>query len=159
MKRYSRERLERRPELAGRDIEATRRACAKFRELPVSIMNFVEGTRFTPEKHAQQASPFARLLKPKAGGIAFVLDAMGGALHSILDITIVYPNGRPSMADLFADRIGEVRVKVQQYPISAELRSGDYRNDPAFRERVQAWVNSLWSAKDRTIAELLRRAR
>ena len=155
MKRYSREQLERRPELAGRDIEATRRACAKFRDLPVSIMNFVEGTRFTPEKHAKQASPFARLLKPKAGGIAFVLDAMGDALHSILDITIVYPNGRPSMADLFADRIGEVRVEVQQYPIPAELRSGDYQNDPAFRERVQAWINSLWSTKDRTIAELL----
>jgi len=155
MKRYSREQLERRPELAGRDIEATRRACAKFRELPVSIMNFVEGTRFTPEKHAQQASPFARLLKPRAGGVAFVLDAMGGALHSILDITIVYPNGRPSMADLFADRIGEVRVEVQQYPIPAELCAGDYQNDPAFRERVQAWINSLWSTKDRTIAELL----
>lgn len=155
MKRYSREQLERRPELAGRDIEATRRACAKFRDLPVSIMNFVEGTRFTPAKHAKQASPFARLLKPKAGGIAFVLDAMGGALHSILDITIVYPNGRPSMTDLFADRIGEVRVEVQQFPIPAELRSGDYQNDPAFRERMQAWINSLWSTKDRTIAGLL----
>jgi 1-acyl-sn-glycerol-3-phosphate acyltransferase len=155
MKRYSREQLERRPELAGRDIEATRRACAKFRDLPVSIMNFAEGTRFTPAKHAKQASPFARLLKPKAGGIAFVLDAMGGALHSILDITIVYPNGRPSMADLFADRIGEVRVEVQQHPIPAELRAGDYQNDPASRERVQAWINSLWSRKDRRIAELL----
>jgi len=155
MKRYSREELERRPELAGRDIEATRRACAKFRDLPVSIMNFVEGTRFTPDKHAKQASPFARLLKPKAGGIAFVLDAMGDALHSILDITIAYPNGRPSMTDLFADRIGEVRVEVRQYPIPAELRSGDYQNDPASRERVQAWINSLWLSKDRTIAELL----
>jgi 1-acyl-sn-glycerol-3-phosphate acyltransferase len=159
MKRYSREQLARRPELAGRDIEATRRACAKFRDLPVSIMNFVEGTRFTPEKHAQQASPFARLLKPRAGGIAFVLDAMGSALHSILDITIVYPNGRPSMADLFADRIGEVRVEVQQYPIPAELCAGDYQNDPAFRERVQAWINSVWASKDRTIAELLSTSR
>jgi 1-acyl-sn-glycerol-3-phosphate acyltransferase len=155
MKRYSREQLERRPELAGRDIEATRRACAKFRDLPVSIMNFVEGTRFTPAKHAKQASPFARLLKPKAGGVAFVLDAMGSALHSILDITIVYPKGRPSMTDLFADRIGEVRVEVQQYPIPAELRSGDYQNDAAFRERVQTWINSIWSSKDRTIAQLL----
>ena len=100
-----------------------------------------------------------RLLKPKAGGIAFVLDAMGGALHSILDVTIVYPNGRPSMADLLADRIGEVRVKVQQYPIPAELVSGDYQNDAAFRERVQDWINSLWASKDRAIADLLGPAR
>jgi hypothetical protein len=80
---------------------------------------------------------------------------MGEALHSILDITIVYPKGRPSMADLFADRIGEVRVAVRQHPIPAELRAGDYQNDPAFRERVQAWINSLWTSKDRTIAGLL----
>jgi hypothetical protein len=59
------------------------------------------------------------------------------------------------MTDLFADRIGEVRVEVRQHPIPAELRAGDYQNDPAFRERVHAWINSLWSSKDRTIAELL----
>ena len=59
------------------------------------------------------------------------------------------------MADLFADRIGEVRVEVRQYPIPAELSVGDYQNDPAFRDRVQTWINSLWSTKDRTIAELL----
>ena len=91
--------------------------------------------------------------------IRVVLDAMGGALHSILDVTIVYPNGRPSMADLLADRIGEVRVKVQQYPIPAELVSGDYQNDAAFRERVQDWINSLWASKDRAIADLLGPAR
>src|SRR5690606_33117909 len=76
MKRYSREQLARRPELAGRDIEATRRACERFAHIPVSSMNFVEGTRFTPAKHAAQQSPFSHLLKPKAGGVAFVLDAM-----------------------------------------------------------------------------------
>jgi hypothetical protein len=43
-------------------------ACEKFRHIPVSIMNFVEGTRFTHEKHRRQNSPFANLLRPKAGG-------------------------------------------------------------------------------------------
>src|SRR6185436_13395597 len=93
MKRYTKQQLAKRPELAGRDIEATRRACAKFMHIPVSIMNFVEGTRFTRAKHDSQESPFQFLLKPKAGGVAFVLDAMGRALQSILDVTIVYPNG------------------------------------------------------------------
>lgn len=152
MKRYSREQLERRPELAGRDIEATRRACEKFRDLPVAVMNFVEGTRFTPAKHERQGSPFARLLKPKAGGVAFVLDAMGNALHSILDVTIVYPQGRPTMIDLFADRIGEVRVRVRELPIPAALLGGDYQNDAGVRERVQDWINDLWGQKDAVIA-------
>jgi 1-acyl-sn-glycerol-3-phosphate acyltransferase len=154
MKRYSRQQLEQRPELAGRDIAATRRACAKFMHIPVAVMNFVEGTRFTPVKHEQQASPFAHLLKPRAGGVAFVLDAMGGALHSILDVTIVYPDGRPSMLDLFANRVREVRVNIRQRPIPPELLDGDYQNDPVFRERVQTWLNTLWVEKDQLIAQL-----
>ena len=154
MKRYSRQQLEKRPELAGRDVEATRRACAKFMHIPVAVMNFVEGTRFTPEKHDKQASPFKHLLKPKAGGVAFVLDAMGPALHSILDVTIVYPDTRPTMLDLFADRVGAVRVHIRERPIPAQLLGGDYQNDPAFRERAQGWLNEVWSEKDRMIAQL-----
>ena len=136
---------------------ATRRACAKFMHIPVAIMNFVEGTRFTRDKHDRQESPFTHLLKPKAGGVAFVLDAMGRALHSILDVTIVYPSGRPTMFDLFADRVGEVRVSIRERQIPAELLGGDYQNDPAFRERMQIWLNELWADKDRTIAALLAR--
>jgi 1-acyl-sn-glycerol-3-phosphate acyltransferase len=157
MKRYSKEQLAKRPELAGRDIAATRRACAKFMHIPVAIMNFVEGTRFTHEKHDRQESPFTHLLKPKAGGIAFVLDAMGRALHSILDVTIVYPGGRPTMFDLFADRVREVHVSIRERQIPPELLTGDYQNDPAFRERMQNWLNDLWADKDRTIAGLLAR--
>ena len=157
MKRYSREQLAKRPELAGRDIAVTRRACAKFMHIPVAIMNFVEGTRFTREKHSKQESPFTHLLKPKAGGIAFVLDAMGRALHSILDVTIVYPGGRPTIFDLFADRVRDVHVSIRERQIPAELLNGDYQNDPAFRERMQNWLNDLWADKDRTIAALLAR--
>lgn len=152
MKRYSREQLARKPELAGRDIEATRRACAKFRDIPVSVMNFVEGTRFTPEKHRAQSSPFQHLLRPKAGGVAFVVDALGAALHAILDVTLVYPEGRANLSDLFADRIHEVRIHIRELPIPIELATGDYQNDPVVRERMQAWVNALWAEKDTLIA-------
>ena len=159
MKRYSRETLARHPELAGRDVEATRRACEKFRDIPVSVMNFVEGTRYTAAKHAAQSSPFQHLLRPRAGGVAFVLAAMGDALHAILDVTIVYPNvrhgGRPTLLDLLTDRIGEVRVHVHERPIPAELTRGDYQNDPAFRENAQAWMNELWAQKEATVARLL----
>src|SRR5690606_9757768 len=65
MGRYNRRQIAKNPELGRRDIETTRKACEKFRDIPVSIMNFVEGTRFTEAKHAQQASPFRHLLKPK----------------------------------------------------------------------------------------------
>jgi 1-acyl-sn-glycerol-3-phosphate acyltransferase len=154
MKRYSKETLARHPELQGKDREATRRACEKFRQLPVSVMNFVEGTRFTRAKHDAQGSPFRHLLRPKAGGVAFVLDAMGDALHAILDVTLVYPGGTPSMMDLIGGRVREIRVHVRELPIDAALR-GDYENDAAFRERFQSWVNALWRDKDARITQML----
>jgi 1-acyl-sn-glycerol-3-phosphate acyltransferase len=155
MKRYSRAELERRPELAGTDIDATRRACEKFREIPVSVMNFVEGTRFSPEKLARRPSSYRQLLRPKAGGVAFVIDAMGGALHAILDVTVVYPGGRPSLLDLLCGRVGEIRVDVRELPIPADAVGGDYEGDPAFREGFQRWINELWAEKDARIASML----
>jgi 1-acyl-sn-glycerol-3-phosphate acyltransferase len=154
MKRHSRAQLARQPELAGRDRETTRRACEKFRQLPVSVMNFVEGTRFTRAKHDAQASPYRHLLRPKAGGVAFVLDAMGEGLHAILDVTIVYAQGAGSMMDLMAGRIRDIRVQVRQRAIEPTLR-GDYENDAAFREGFQAWINALWAEKDAEVARML----
>ena len=154
MKRYSREKLLRHPQLQGKDMAATRRACEKFRHMPVSVMNFVEGTRFTRAKHDAQSSPFRHLLRPKAGGVAFVLDAMGEALHAIVDVTIVYMDGPCTMMDLFAGRVRHVQVEVRELPIGPELR-GDYDHDLTFRGRVKAWVSDLWRDKDARIERML----
>ncbi|WP_374248627.1 acyltransferase [Thermomonas sp.] len=155
MGRYTPKQIARNPALAGRDIAATRRACAKFRDIPVAVMNFVEGTRYSASKHAKQGSPYRHLLKPKSGGVAFVLDAMGEGLHGILDVTIAYPGGQPTLVDLLGNRIPEVRVRIRQRPIPAELAGGDYQNDRAFRVRFQQWMNGLWREKDDDLAALL----
>lgn len=155
MKRYSREKLARRPELVGRDIEVTRRMCRKLRDIPISIMSFAEGTRFTAAKHARQRSQYVHLLKPRAGGVAFVLDAMGRALHGVLDVTIAYPGGRPTFFDLFADQLPEVRVHVLHREIPGGFEGSDYQNDAATRERAQAWINMLWTEKDARLSTLL----
>lgn len=155
MGRYTPKQIARHPALAGRDIAVTRRACEKFREIPVAIMNFVEGTRWRADKHARQQSPYRHLLKPKSGGVAFVLDAMGQGLHAIIDVTIAYPGGVPTLLDLLANRVREIRVRVRQRPIPADLVGGDYQNDRAFRARFQQWMNGLWHEKDADLAELL----
>ena len=151
MKRYSREKLEKHPELAGRDVETTRRACRKFRGMPVSILIFPEGTRFTAAKHDTQNSPFRHLLKPRAGGTAFVLESMGDALHTLLDVSIAYPAGKPTFADLFANRIPEVRVTVRERPLPSDLLHGNYETDPVARSRAQTWINELWREKDEVL--------
>ncbi|MCK7594867.1 acyltransferase [Pseudomarimonas salicorniae] len=154
MKRYSRERLERSPELRGTDIAATRKACAKFRDMPVSVMNFVEGTRFTDRKHARGGGGYTHLLRPKSGGVAFVLDAMGDALHAMLDVTIRYPLGRPTLVDLLAGRVRRIQVHVQERSIPPEMLGGDYENDPEYRARFQGWINGLWAEKDARLEAL-----
>ncbi|PKM01456.1 MAG: acyltransferase, partial [Gammaproteobacteria bacterium HGW-Gammaproteobacteria-7] len=99
MKRFSKEYLAKYPEKRGEDLATTRKACERYRTNPVSVFNFLEGTRFTENKHSEQASPYHYLLKPRAGGIAFVIDAMGEQLTALINITIHYPDGRPSFWD------------------------------------------------------------
>jgi len=155
MKRYARKTIEKHPELRGEDLATTRKACESFRHTPVSILNFLEGSRFTTAKHASQESPYRNLLLPKAGGLAFVLDAMGDSLHSLLDVTIVYPDGTPTLWDFLAGRLDRVVVHVEERTIPQDMLGGDYLGDAAFRERLQEWVRNLWQQKDERITALL----
>jgi 1-acyl-sn-glycerol-3-phosphate acyltransferase len=154
MQRRSREYLERHPEARGQDLAVTRRACEHFSRSPTSVMNFVEGTRFTPEKHAAQASPYRHLLKPRAGGTAFVLSAMGDILHRVLDVTIFYPGGAPSLWDMCCGRLRKVVVRVTAREIPDWTAQGDYQDDPEFRARFQAWLSETWARKDQQLESL-----
>jgi 1-acyl-sn-glycerol-3-phosphate acyltransferase len=154
MRRYTKEEIVRNPQLKGRDVEETRRACEKYRYHPVTIINYLEGTRFTPEKHAQQKSPYQYLLIPKAGGLAFTLAAMDGQLHSLLDITIYYPAGRPSYWEYASGKVRDAWIHVRQLPIPDSLL-GDYANDAEFRQRFQHWVNERWREKDALLSEMV----
>jgi len=154
MKRYSKEFLEKHPHLKGKDIEITKKACEKFKRIPVAILNFVEGTRFTKEKYQKQQSPFKHLLKPKAGGIAFVLSTMGEQLHSLLNVTIVYPKGVRGFWGFCCGDISEIRVRVNEIPLNKDL-IGDYENDETFKQQFQTWVNDVWVEKDKEIGTML----
>jgi 1-acyl-sn-glycerol-3-phosphate acyltransferase len=155
MKRHSAAYLAQHPEARDQDWETTRQRCERFRDTPVSILNFLEGTRFRPDKHARQQSPYRHLLRPKIGGLAFTLEAMPDRLRTLLDVTLVYPDGPCTFGDLLLGRIHRVIVRVRRLPIPAELLGGDYRNDPRFREAIQRWIGQLWAEKDAEISQLL----
>lgn len=155
MKRYSKEQLEKNPALKGTDLATTRKACERYQNQPVMILNFLEGTRFTAAKHGQQQSPYKYLLKPKAGGFAFTIAAMGGKLKSLLDVTIVYPEGAKGFWDFLAGRVHQVKVDVRPVPIPPDLSAGDYENDPVFRKRFQDWIAQIWQEKDELIGRML----
>jgi len=155
MKRYSKAFLEKHPELKGKDLEITKAACELFKRQPVTVVNYLEGTRFTEAKRLEQQSPYRYLLKPKAGGVAFVLAALGEQLDALLDVTIVYPgNKAPGFWDLLNGSISRVIIDIQVRELDPALWAGDYENDPEFRQTVQAWVNQLWVEKDLRIEQL-----
>jgi hypothetical protein len=67
----------------------------------------------------------------------------------------VYPHGVPTIVDLFADRVPEVRIHIRELPIPRELVGGDYQNDASYRERFQMWLNRLWADKDERVMSML----
>lgn len=155
MKRHSREYLIKHPEKRGEDLKSTRKACEKFRYTPVSVMNFVEGTRFTPAKHTRQKSTYQHLLPPKAGGVGFVLDAMGDSIQTLVDVTIAYPDGAPTFWDFLCGRMRTVKLNIDTVAIPNELKGKDYSADGGHRKNIKDWLGALWEAKDQRLHEML----
>jgi 1-acyl-sn-glycerol-3-phosphate acyltransferase len=155
--RHSSEYLEKHPEQKGKDFEATRRACEKFATIPTSVMNFLEGTRFTKEKHARQKSEYTFLLRPKSGGLALALTVLGDKFNSLLDITIVYPDGTPTFEAFLCGKVKRIIVRMKTIEIPQQLLHGDYEGDPSFRDAMHKWVQQLWREKDGQIQTFMKR--
>jgi 1-acyl-sn-glycerol-3-phosphate acyltransferase len=137
------------------DLETTRASCRKFRRIPTTVINFVEGTRRTPAKHAAQESPYRHLLRPKTGALGVALATMGELFEALLDVTLVYPEGVPTFWDLLCGRVGRVVVRVQPRTIPAELLGGDPSADSTLRQRHTQWVQAQWREKDELVTQLL----
>lgn len=148
MKRFSREQIEKNPELRGKDLETTRRACENFKLTPVSILNFLEGTRFTTEKKHKRGSPFEHLLRPKVGGASLVLGELSEHLDAIIDVTIEYPGGTPGLLEFLAGEAGDVRVTVERLDVPEDISFGNYGTSEALDEEIQDWFNLRWHLKD-----------
>ncbi|MEP4890377.1 MAG: acyltransferase [Aliiglaciecola sp.] len=154
MQRYSREFVEKNPHLKGKDIETTRKHCKKFQTTPTTVINFVEGSRFTPKKQLVKASQYQNLLPPKAGGVAFTLATMGEQFTNILNVTILYPeNTKHPMMDMLCGNLTRVFIHIDVLPVTDEV-IGDYFNDVEFKGRFQTWLNQLWSSKDKFISQV-----
>ncbi|WP_299004002.1 acyltransferase [uncultured Shewanella sp.] len=156
MNRSSPRKLKKNSKLKGKDLEATRRACKKFRHIPTSIMNYVEGSRFTEQKKARQNSPYRHLLKPKAGGIAFTLSAMGEQFTNVLDITLLYPEAinKNALVEVMHGRVKKITIRIRVLPVP-QVDDKRYFSDPRYRVEFQRWLNEIWKEKDETLHQLI----
>ena len=155
MKRYSKSYLAAHPEKKGKDLEATRKACEKFRDAPTTVINFVEGTRFTEEKRDHRNSSYQHLLAPRAGGVALALSSMGDMFDAILDVTIVYPNGALTFWDMMCGDFDHVAIEIRRRTVEEWLYQGNYMDDREFRKRFHQWLGDIWEEKDRAIDNVI----
>ncbi len=147
MRRFTKDYLKKHPDQAGKDFEITQKACQKFKGSAVSIMNFVEGTRFTPEKKHRQNSPYQKLLKPKAGGVGYVLSLMSDQIHHLVNVTLDYREIKLSLWHMLGGWIPHIFVKVEVLEIPQSVK-GDYRQHAQNRIKIQRWLNGIWQDKD-----------
>jgi len=153
MRRFSAEYLAKNPHMKGKDLEVTKKACEKFKDYPISVINFVEGTRFSQVKHEKQHSKFKHLLKPKSGGIGFVLGSMGEQMTYLLQVSIKYSPKAPSAWGYMSGNYDKVVVKVNKLKIPESLKCKNYITDMSFRKELQVWINDLWLQQDESLLD------
>jgi len=154
MKRHSKEQIAKNPDLKTRDLEEARKACQQLVSQPYTLLNYLEGTRFTQEKHDQQKSPYKHLLKPKAGGLALALNILEDNIDALVDMTIVYPDGVRGYGDFWLGDVSRIAVNLRKIEIPAWVKGGNYEEDEEYRKRFQAWVHQIWTEKDQLIESI-----
>ena len=154
MKRYTPAYLAKHPHKKGKDIKATQKALQLFKETPATLMSFIEGTRYTNEKKLGQQSPYQHLLKPKAGGIGFVISAMNQEITELVDVTISYPKGDHSLWNFLCNRISTIHIHIRQIPIPKKFLSPSLNEDEALQSDFRQWLNEQWAEKDRLLTTM-----
>lgn len=158
MKRHSKDKIAKNPALADRDLNEARRACQMLHDKPFVLLNYLEGTRFTPKKHQEQNAPYRHLLKPKAGGFALALSSLGEQIDGILDMTIVYPDGIPEYSDLWQGKITRLGVDIRHLDMDKTLFDALKNGDPSdtTKQALYTWLDDVWQAKDARIDDMMR---
>lgn len=152
MSRHSHADIRKNPALKGKDAETTKKACAGLRHFPTTLINFIEGTRFTQKKKDRQQSPFQHLLKPHAGGVAVVVHELENTLSGLINVVIIYPKKTPSAWDFICGNFKKIIVRYEVLPITPNM-IGNYHTDRQFRAQFQQWLNEIWLKNDAMIEQ------
>ncbi len=154
MKRYTRAYLRKNPHKRGKDFETTIKRCQRFKNHPVSILNYVEGTRATKDKIKKHGSRYKNLLSPKAGGVAVAMGILSEKVDCVLDMTIVYDCDNPSITAWLKGDITKITITVKKIVIPENIKKGDYVNDKEYKNSFQIWLKNLWNKKDQLISTI-----
>ncbi|HLJ74808.1 MAG TPA: acetyltransferase [Thermoanaerobaculia bacterium] len=151
--------LRRRPEHRQKDFETARRAAQRYRHVPVAIATFLEGTRFSEEKRDDQDSPYAHLLRPRTGAIAFVLATLGDQLDGMYDVTLAYPRGNVTLWEFLSGRVERIVIRARRLEVPPEFFAAAITEPGPARDRFKDWIDSIWREKDSLLESEIARQR
>lgn len=158
LNRYTREQLIKNPELKNRDIETTRKACRRLVYAPSTLINFVEGTRYTPAKAAKSKSPYKHLMVPKSPSLAIALGEIGNDIEALFNTTMCYRyNTKSPFIDLLKGRMRTVYARIEKIPVTEEL-VGNYLEDKQFKHNFGVRLREIWAQKDAQLDSYLSQA-
>jgi len=116
-------------------------------KVPVHLVSFVEGTRFTlPKLEAAQAyaqkngiSVPRHTLVPRSKGFAASVEGLRDHITAIYDLTIAYEVGVPSLWQYFKGLVERIHVHVRRFPIEEVPKSAD---------ELRLWLLARWDEKN-----------
>lgn len=140
---------------AQNDLDLIKDMCNKFKLAPATIGSFIEGTRFTFQKHKELKSNYKNLLNPKCGGLAAILHGMKDEINYIIDVSLCYKPRLFSFWDLFAGNINQVTAYINVIEIPAWLKQYFDSNSPysEYKHEFETWMHEIWHNKDKLISE------
>lgn len=120
-------------------------------KVPCFLISFLEGTRITPEK-LEAARQWAdgrglplpeNVLIPRTRGFTASMEGLRGHLDAVYDLTLLHPDGVPTLWQIACGFVPDARIHVRRFPI-AEV--------PEDEQATGAWLRDLFMDKDRLIA-------
>jgi 1-acyl-sn-glycerol-3-phosphate acyltransferase len=149
LKRHSMKNVKKNPELRTLDMIAAQKAAKRFARNPSVAFSFAEGTRYTPQKHATQRSPYFQLLKPKIGALNIALSGMPEVTH-LLDFTIIYKTNKTSAWNFVCGDMNDVQVIVQKHQLPKEILERN-SSDVDYKNIFQSFINDKWLEKSKML--------
>jgi len=153
LNRHSRAQIQANPELKKVDFENAKIAAKRFSRNPSTAFSFAEGTRFTRQKHAEQESPYANLLKPKVGALAIALSGMP-QVNTLVDFTVVYASKKRSTWDFLCGNLSKAKVVAKTYSLPENLKNRSFEEEDDYRRDFQTFVDAIWLEKEQAIKDL-----
>jgi 1-acyl-sn-glycerol-3-phosphate acyltransferase len=121
--------------------------------IKIWLISFLEGTRISSKK-LELATQFAatkglcspeHVLLPRTKGFVASISGLRGHITSVVDLTIYYPDGIPTLWQVFRRDLLKAFINIERIPIAAL---------PTASKDLEKWVFEQYQKKDQLLATI-----